>query len=674
MKKRNKLYLLAIIIMISIFLLFFALHGFNISGFVIFDSLIFRPMYVISSLGRVLLDITFLINIESPQNTTYNFNRSNNFTMYLNVSSNRNVSFWYYTLKDLTSNIIINNSVSFTPNTTFYAVKFSNQLIIFANDSSGNFRNNSIVFYINASGSSPVITNLNQNILVCEGDGISHINYLSEFFNATDSDDSDIIYANINPNILFYVTNTESSRFNLTLRIFEIFSGQLGKEQAGGVNAGFKLYSRNVSVNDGLYTDSKSVNITVIETNHKPVMENIGVQTVWVGGDNFYYEVDVADTEDGNSDSGNLSFNLSFSGSKLFNISSKGIINFTPVSGQIGVHNVSVCSTDDGIRNPHQNISFCNQDGSNLTACKNFSLTITNLNRAPNITSHYPFNLTLTAYGSDSLYFNVSLNDPDGTIPDVYWTINDVLEEYDSGSLTQNFQHAFGCGISGNYSIKARATDGSLNSSVQWNITVLLAGCPAPVAPGGGGAGGGVSSILFCKEKWGCSDWSECGNLREYSRLGKINVFLSALIKERCSILKWNDEICGFQTRNCTDFNSCRTNQSNPGIISECYFVLYPNCMDGIKNCHDGACEILTDCGGPCLPCPTCSDEIKNQDEEGIDCGGPCKSCPEKPLPLLFLLIDNIYLLLFLLLFLIGIILIAILLIKRYLFAKEVKK
>ncbi|RLI92784.1 MAG: hypothetical protein DRO92_04855, partial [Candidatus Altiarchaeales archaeon] len=46
------------------------------------------------------------------------------------------------------------------------------------------------------------------------------------------------------------------------------------------------------------------------------------------------------------------------------------------------------------------------------------------------------------------------------------------------------------------------------------------------------------------------------------------------------------------------------------------------------KNCHDEGCEEGIDCGGPCKPCPSCSDGIQNQGEEGIDCGGPCKPCP----------------------------------------------
>jgi len=51
------------------------------------------------------------------------------------------------------------------------------------------------------------------------------------------------------------------------------------------------------------------------------------------------------------------------------------------------------------------------------------------------------------------------------------------------------------------------------------------------------------------------------------------------------------------------------------------------SCFDGIKNCHDGSCEEEIDCGGPCDPCPSCSDGIQNQGEDGVDCGGPCKAC-----------------------------------------------
>ncbi|RLI92741.1 MAG: hypothetical protein DRO92_04890, partial [Candidatus Altiarchaeales archaeon] len=55
------------------------------------------------------------------------------------------------------------------------------------------------------------------------------------------------------------------------------------------------------------------------------------------------------------------------------------------------------------------------------------------------------------------------------------------------------------------------------------------------------------------------------------------------------------------------------------GVIS----IKKATCFDNLKNCHDGGCEEGIDCGGPCKPCPSCSDGIQNQGEEGVDCGGP---------------------------------------------------
>ena len=54
-----------------------------------------------------------------------------------------------------------------------------------------------------------------------------------------------------------------------------------------------------------------------------------------------------------------------------------------------------------------------------------------------------------------------------------------------------------------------------------------------------------------------------------------------------------------------------------------------PTCTDNVKN-QD---EEDIDCGGSsCDPCPaeeTCTDGIKNQDEDDIDCGGACDACEE---------------------------------------------
>jgi len=69
-----------------------------------------------------------------------------------------------------------------------------------------------------------------------------------------------------------------------------------------------------------------------------------------------------------------------------------------------------------------------------------------------------------------------------------------------------------------------------------------------------------------------------------------------------------------------------------------CALVCY-NCTSGGPTCNDGILnqgEDRIDCGGPCPPCPTCSDKIQNCHrmsdgtiicEEGIDCDGPCPRC-----------------------------------------------
>ncbi len=164
-----------------------------------------------------------------------------------------------------------------------------------------------------------------------------------------------------------------------------------------------------------------------------------------------------------------------------------------------------------------------------------------------------------------------------------------------------------------------------------------------PPAQGGAGAGaagaGGISAggyggiggitplealLQGCTENWDCTEWSECTP-------------------------------AGFQYRNCTDLNDCGTTKNKPPEVKECEYIPScengikdpgeegidcggpckpcATCYDGIKNCHDGACEQGIDCGGPCKPCASCYDGIKNCHdgacEQDVDCGGPCKPCPK---------------------------------------------
>ncbi len=567
------------------------------------------------------------LSIASPENITYNFSIGDpNYTIDLNVSSNLAVDSWWYSLIDLSNNITVNNTVFFTPNTTIDAVRWSNKLLVFVNDSDNDVDNENVTFYIYVPNSPPSINYIGPEIYTCEASSLSY------YFNITDID-GDSLTCSISPKIPFY--SEFISTVNSTAKTYRLFSGTLSKTHAGGANAGSKTYTEYILTRDSQYADSQWINITVIEINNAPSIPNISVQTVWTSGadSTFYMKAPATDTESGNQDSGNLTFNITIINStganvNLFNISSYGIMNFTPNESQIGVYNITVNVTDTGLINPHPNISLCGEDGSNKGATQDFSLTVTNANRAPNITSYYPTSLNFLVSGTTGLYFNISKYDADGTIPDAYWYVDNIFKEYDSGSSTDEFSYTFGCEVSGLHRVKAEITDGLLNDSVEWTIIVGYVECPG-VSGGGGGGGAAV-----CTKKWACGDWETCRNVEESLTEGILSGEEYREAKEKCLLKKWDEKFCGFQTRICFDVNRCDPSDREKTEIQECYYTEDPNCDDGIKNCHDGACELLVDCGGPCPPCPTCSDGIQNQGEKGIDCGGPCPwSCPtESPI------------------------------------------
>lgn len=469
---------------------------------------------------------------------------------------------------------------------------------------------------ITVVAAAPTLHDIDDEIFVCENTALSH------FVNGTDQTGDDLTF-NIVPSNPFYVSS--AVRYNTTVMTAELFSGIINKDDSG--RAGSTVYVENVSVTDGTYVDSESINITVIEINNAPSISNIGVHTVWAQGANatFSKQVSVTDTEDGNQFGGNLSLNSTFlNGAQFFSINQTGYIGFTANDSIIGNYDISVCATDHNLTNPHQNISLCGQDGSNQTTCQNFSLTVTDSNRAPEITFYYPANLNFSASGTDSLYFNISENDDDGTVPDAYWYADGVRKEYDAGSSVDDFTYSFGCGVSGEHTVKAEITDGLLNDSVQWNVTVSLVSCAAAggAAAGGGGGGGGS-----CLGKWACHDWFVCQNLNHPSGIAVLAEEQVEMIRQSCLENGWSEEFCGFQMRDCFDVNTCGTVLNRPEMMQACYFTSHPTCDDGVKNCHDGSCEFLIDCGGPCVACPSCGDGIKNQGEEEVDCGGPCPEC-----------------------------------------------
>lgn len=602
----------------------------------VFSSLLFSLLSVFAITGEVITGEAtqsnfnvsvsvvgaFTINITSPENDTYLFNAGSNYTIDLNVTTLENVYNWWYTLENSTG--IVNNSVIFVPNGTLYSVVGYNRLTVTANSTSGALATDSVVFSVTVNNTAPILGFISPEILVCEGESLFYT------FNFTDNEGGNLVasLSNTNP---FYVYNPPSPSFG-SVYLSEIFSGDvLAKSHARGNT----IYSQNVSVTDGTYSDSTLTNITVIEINNEPSVETLGAKTVWAYGNEnrtFYEVVNVSDLEYGNESSGNFSFNLTFNNSvtPFFNISQFGVINFTANESYLGannaskVYNLSLCVTDLGLLNPHVNISSeCDVDGSNNTVCQQWTLTVTAQNREPRIESYYPADLNFNASGSSTLNFNVSVIDPDGTYPDARWYVNGALSETDTGSLNNYYSYAIPCGVSGDYSFLVNASDGLLSDNLEWNVSVSSVACPV-LSPGGGGSNGGGGSGLVCTPKWACENWFNCQLVSLGLESKKLEGEDYREIFSVCEAEEWGDEECGYQIRTCRDANNCNRTTAMPELVQSCYYTENPTCSDGIKNCHDDSCEVLVDCGGPCKACSTCSDGVQNQGELGVDCGGPC--------------------------------------------------
>ncbi len=584
---------------------------------------------VSGAIGLVILQQPLDYEVFSPENKSYHFEIGQPMTIDLNASADFEVDTWTYTLTDLAHNSIVNQSVIFVPNTTISAVRKSNKLTVRANNSNGvNAEPTDIIFFVTVNNSAPILNPVNKDIFVCEGGVFTY------FVGASDVDEDDLSMSLSPPGNPFFITPTHFVAQSPVES--EIFSGRLTKSDVG-------RYPRTIAIADNgnpPYSDSTSFNITVIEINNPPVLENIPTQTIYTVGDNstFNYLAAVTDVESGNQNSGNLSFNLSFlSGTQFFTITQSGVMIAQGSDELLGNYEVQVCVTDTALQSPHANISLCGQSGTNQTSCDTFSLTVTNANRPPTITDNIPSELAFTSPGTSAIQFEVTNYDPDGGQTDTYWYVDEQLKKYTEASLNSSFVHQFGCGIGGTHSVRAEISDGLQNDSVQWNITVETVTCPVTEPAGGsggsgGGGGGPGPTTQICLQKWGCNSWSICQNAHDSLAIGAIAGSDYRDITSECSSNGWSESDCGFQIRTCSDVNQCNltTEIGKPTELQACLFSRAPSCSDGIKNCHSEDCEFLIDCGGPCKPCPTCSDRIRNQGEDETDCGGPCPACPPK--------------------------------------------
>src|SRR3989344_1194682 len=161
---------------------------------------------------------------------------------------------------------------------------------------------------IKNENTAPIIENLSEEILICEEQ------YLSSYFNISDQEGGPLTEIKIEPTMPFFIEPTSILKSDSLTRFdARIFSVYLDKSRVNRTQ-GYRTYRRIISASDGEFSDTKFINITVIEINNAPLMQTIGVRTVWTQGDDnsFYHQVQVSDVEDGNQNAGRLGFNISF--------------------------------------------------------------------------------------------------------------------------------------------------------------------------------------------------------------------------------------------------------------------------------------------------------------------------------------------------------------------------
>jgi len=461
---------------------------------------------------------------------------------------------------------------------------------------------------IATANTAPSLSEIDDELFVCENSA------MNLEFSARDIDEQELTI-DISPKDTFFVRKTFATADSAQA---ELFSGILTK------NHTLQPYDSTISVSDGELVDSKDVEITVIEVNNPPTIQNNTVlDTVSLYHDKIYWKkMKVTDKEDGNEISEDITFTLEFlEGPKIFDITQRGEIYFVAEQTEIGFYKMRVCAQDSGLKAPHKRIDLCENAAEKKSVCQELQLAITSKNTEPTITSHSPANLIANATKEiPTINFSMKSFDPEGLTLQTSWYVGTNLTKTEIAE-TSKFQHTFGCGIPRKEKIKAEISDGLLSDSIEWQIDIKGFPCVEENTS--------ESQGDLCQTKMACSDWDLCQNAFRSLEIGAVSREDYDNIKTGCDEQTWNEEFCGFQIRSCFDVNNCESEDEKPAEIQLCYFSLEPSCTDGLINCHTSACEIATDCGGSCPPCETCSDEIRNQNEEGTDCGGECKlTCP----------------------------------------------
>lgn len=201
--------------------------------------------------------------------------------------------------------------------------------------------------------------------------------------------------------------------------------------------------------NHGAFT-RQSYTVSVLNTNDPPVITSTP-PTAATQNMQYSYQIVAIDVDVGDA----LTYSLATNPTGM-TVSSTGLVTWTPNSSQVSTHNVKVYV----------------RDASMAADSQSWTITVTNVNDAPEITT-----LSLdTAYEDIAYIDTLKAVDPDGNA--VFWFL---LEGPDSLTVnlttgviswTPRYEHA------GNNTVKVRATDGILNDTATFSIYVVTENRP----------------------------------------------------------------------------------------------------------------------------------------------------------------------------------------------------
>jgi hypothetical protein len=180
---------------------------------------------------------------------------------------------------------------------------------------------------------------------------------------------------NLENNVLRYKSTTSPAG------LFDI-NPYTGEISFTPLSPGF--YNANITVSDGTFNVSTIIQYNISKSMQKPKIEFIPQQAVLVGTP-LVYQIKAMDL-----DNNTLYYTANTS---FFNISSSGLINFTPSMSQLGIYNILV-NVSNGV----------------LSDSRILFLTVYDINRAPRIVSA-PQNTVVNR--NSLLRLNISACDPD---------------------------------------------------------------------------------------------------------------------------------------------------------------------------------------------------------------------------------------------------------------------